>query len=173
MCRSAAAYARRGGEVTAGFAETWPVAQLPQKKLIRGDFSDSEDAVSRSTLAPLHTAARRCLELPLSAGPGRRLPSPAAATLTLPRATRPQMAASSFRAGFGGPGQGVGDDGSNALLLSPLLNGFIFGDLSGDLFKEEVLMKWLDPTDRALLARASRACLAAVVSSGLPRAGLS
>jgi hypothetical protein len=67
----------------------------------------------------------------------------------------------------GGGGDEEEDDDDDA---SPLL-GPLLGDLS-DLFREEVLKKWLDPTDLALFARSSRDCLAAVVASGLPRAGL-
>jgi hypothetical protein len=41
-----------------------------------------------------------------------------------------------------------------------------------ELFEAEVLKKWLtDPTDLAVLAQVGRGFLAAVVSSGLPRAG--
>ena len=38
------------------------------------------------------------------------------------------------------------------------------------LFEEEVLKRWLDPTDRALLARVARGFKAAVLASGLPQA---
>ena len=41
----------------------------------------------------------------------------------------------------------------------------------GDVFREEVLKKWLDPTDCALLARACWKCGEAVASAGLARAG--
>jgi len=37
-----------------------------------------------------------------------------------------------------------------------------------DVFREELLKRWLDPTDRALLARVARGFKAAVVASGLP-----
>ena len=47
-----------------------------------------------------------------------------------------------------------------SLLLAPLLEGL------PKLFEEEILKQRLDPTDRALFSRASRACKAAVASSG-------
>ena len=54
---------------------------------------------------------------------------------------------------------------------SPLL-GALLEDLR-EVFEKEVLKERLDPTDLAVLAQVGRACLAAVVSSGLPRAGKS
>jgi len=57
-------------------------------------------------------------------------------------------------------------DGADA---SPLLGGLMVE--WADVFREEVLKKWLDPTDLALLARACWKCREAVASAGLVRAG--
>jgi hypothetical protein len=57
-------------------------------------------------------------------------------------------------------------DGADA---SPLLGRMMVE--WGDVFREEVLKKWLDPTDLALLARACWKCREAVASAGLVRAG--
>jgi hypothetical protein len=53
-------------------------------------------------------------------------------------------------------------DGADA---SPLLGGLTVKWC--DVFREEVLKKWLDPTDCALLARACWKCGEAVASAGL------
>jgi hypothetical protein len=63
--------------------------------------------------------------------------------------------------------QGV-EVGVTALENAPLLQG-LFGECF-DVFATLVLPA-LSPTELALFARASRACQAAVVKSGLPRAG--
>ena len=59
-----------------------------------------------------------------------------------------------------GAGAAVRDGTAASPLLGPLLNEW------GDVFAMEVLKKWLDPTDCALLARACWKCGEAVVSSG-------
>jgi len=50
-------------------------------------------------------------------------------------------------------------------LLAPLLESL------PEVFEEEILKQRLDPTDRAMFARVSRGCKAAVVASGLAIAG--
>ena len=57
-------------------------------------------------------------------------------------------------------------DGADA---SPLLGRLILE--WSDVFREEVLKKWLDPTDCAMLARACWKCGEAVASAGIVRAG--
>jgi hypothetical protein len=57
-------------------------------------------------------------------------------------------------------------DGTDA---SPLLGGLMVE--WPDVFREEVLKKWLDSTDLALLARACWKCGEVVASAGLVRAG--
>jgi hypothetical protein len=61
------------------------------------------------------------------------------------------------------------DDGSSALAKSPLLFGLLRGRGAG-VFDAQVLTRWMPPKDRAMFAKASRACHGAVVDSGLPRA---
>jgi hypothetical protein len=58
-------------------------------------------------------------------------------------------------------------DGADA---SPLLGRLVLE--WGDVFREEVLKKWLDPTDLALLARACWKCGEAVASANLVRVGV-
>jgi len=58
-------------------------------------------------------------------------------------------------------------DGADA---SPLLGRLMVE--WADVFREEVLKKWLDPTDLALLARACWKCGEAVASAGVVRAGV-
>ena len=62
----------------------------------------------------------------------------------------------------------VGEVGGVALQDSPLLAGLLHS--RADVFATHVLPA-LTPTDLAMFARASRACQAAVVKSGLPRGG--
>jgi hypothetical protein len=57
-------------------------------------------------------------------------------------------------------------DGADA---SPLLGGLMVE--WSDVFREEVLKKWLDPTDLAMLARACWKCGAAVASAGMVSSG--
>ena len=57
-------------------------------------------------------------------------------------------------------------DGADA---SPLLGGLMVE--WSDVFREEVLKKWLDPMDLAMLARACWKCGEAVASAGIVRAG--
>ena len=59
----------------------------------------------------------------------------------------------------------VRDGADESPLLGPLMVEW------GDVFREEVLKKWLDPTDCAMLARACWKCREAVASAGLVRAG--
>jgi hypothetical protein len=64
----------------------------------------------------------------------------------------------------------VGEVGGVGLQDSPLLSGLLHSGESADVFATLVLPS-LTPTDLAMFACVSTACQAAVVRSGLPRAG--